>query len=353
MKTITRLFTLCAMMTFLGVFTITAQESPSLNTDRGTGWSEQTEPLVLSLNFQDYEHFHSQANEDSSNSRHNLDPEKDPADPDAVILGYKDMVDVRNYIGSNLTVTLDFNECAFAPEWQTAYGFSDSQEGENTENVSNGFVEISRDWDHGGLLVTQGYFTIDLGNMEYIAALQYTTSSAGGNRRGFSLEYSIDSGVSWDTLRWQPGDQHWAESFTASPYTNERTPNGYRCDGSGFGLVWEDNIYFAPDEGEHFMVRFTIASNQVHRVHDFKVYGDLKTETFIDNLKANTLSINGTGSLVQVSKVADISVFNLAGSKVKSISNNSRLSIVDLPAGIYVVRASAGNESAVAKIIKK
>lgn len=345
---------LCGSMAFAQDTT----EPPVMNNDPGNGWTDQSEPLILNLNFQNYEHFHSQENANAGNSRHSINPDvSDPEDPNYVILGYKDMVDEVNFVGSSQVAVLDFYQCAFAPEWKTAYAFRDGETGANTPNVSDGFVEIGRSgYNHNDIPHQQGYFTIDLGEVDFISSLQYTVSSAGGDRRGFTLEYSLDGGAVWDTLRYQPSDSHYTKSFNVTDmYANERTPNGYRGTNSGYGLVWQDDLNYLVGEGEHFMVRFTIGlpNNQVVRVHDFKVYGDLKTASSVASVGVDGLGISLVNDKVFVTQQANVSVYSIAGSLLKNAQGVTELGVADLPTGIYVVKAVNEQASVVQKVMKK
>jgi hypothetical protein len=205
-------FTLNALMASVvviaGSMTLNAQD-----TGTGTGWGKLSpgEPMVLNENFRGFAHFHSDAQPNEGNSN-NLDVDG------VVVYGYTNLEHSVKYIGSEHKANYSFYQCAFAPNWDTAYGYRDSVAGTSTTattpSVSRGFVEISRTFGaSGGALPTvHGHFIVDLRNLEMVEVIQYTHSSTGGNRRGFLLEYSIDDSLTWDTLRFQPGNA-WSTSF--------------------------------------------------------------------------------------------------------------------------------------------
>ncbi|MGQ1948219.1 T9SS type A sorting domain-containing protein [Geofilum sp. OHC36d9] len=324
------------------------------DTGTGTGWSEAGSSLLLNLKFQNFEHFHSQADANSGNSRGVVNPELDPTDPEYITPGYMDLQETKSFIGSSSSVDLIFYQCAFAPEWMTAYAYRDEVAipgtGFNTVGVSNGFVEISREYE--SQYTIPGYFEIDLGNLPYIEMIQYSHSSTGGNKRGLMVEFSLDNGVSWDTLRYQP-DAAYNDAFTKDIFTSEKTPNIYRCDPSSYGMLWEDKLYFSPDPelNEHLKIRFSTAVSQSLRIHDFIVYGDLPTA--LNPVLSQDLGISYTGDLVSVNEACDISIYSLTGTLIKHVEKARFVSVKDLVSGIYVIKAQVDSKIAVTKILRK
>ena len=195
-------------------------------------------------------------------------------------------MDIAAGIGSKIRYY--FSQCAFAPHWLTAYAYRDSLasgSGANSDNVSRGFVEISRNYgaSGGNAPTVRGYFTVDLRELEFVEVIQWSHSSTGGNKRGAACEISLDNGVIWDTLRYQPGTNYTA-SFTKDITSGVKTSNLFRCDPSAYGMTWEEGIY-----AENVMLRFNIASNQALRIHDLKVYGTYTGHTGSKDVKADEL----------------------------------------------------------------
>src|SRR5690554_4174892 len=346
-RQIIKLFTIGTMAFVIGFSNVLAQD-----TGTGTGWSEPSSTLLLTEKFQGFEFFHSQPDANSGNSRGTVNPELDPEDPNYITPGYKNITVNKKIIGSSSVVGFNMYQCAFAPEWMTAYAYRDETNepgsGVNTPGVSNGFVEISREYPSHYTI--PGYFEVDLGNIPYIEMIQYSHSSAGGNKRGVLVEFSLDNGANWDTLRYQSGNH--TTSFTRDMFSLEDTPNAIRCDPSAYGMLWEDRLYFTPDAeyDDHLKIRFSVAGGQVPRIHDLIIYGDLPTSIF--NSKLNDLGISYSTNLVTVNELAEISIYSLTGALVKHVVNEKEVSISDLPVGIYVVKAQAGVKMSVTKIRK-
>ena len=334
MKTFTFFSALAFLM--LGNSRLFAQ----LNIGTGVIWGELSpaEPLVLDENFQGFEFFHKDENTDQGNSQHSY------AADGSIIYGYKNdttWVDVLN--GGGLQIGYYFDKCAFAPEWKTAYAYKDNTE--NTPGVSNGFVEISRDFPSDPPTV-RGYFTVDLRALDFVEVIQWTHSSTGGNKRGVQLEFSLDDGATWDTLRYQPGT-NWAISFTKDPITKTKTLNGFRCDPSAYGMTWEDGVY-----AENVMLRFLEAGGQTARIHDLKVYASF-TATGIKEVFENDLKIAQMEREIRVSEQADIAVYHPNGMLLKTASNTNRIFLDELPTGIYIVRTQAGKKLKASKVFLK
>ena len=258
-------------------------------------------------------------------------------------------------IDSKLTVTYEYDSCAFAPEWGVAYSVDGDglpvDPDPTTPGVSIGFVEIAR----VGYGTLAGEFIIDLREIEFVEGIQYSHSSCGGKRRGFVLCYSLDDADTWDTLRYQLGNNI-DQNFTKDLFTGEKTPNDINCTPSGYGMLWEDALY-----SENVMLRFTADStfggeNQAVRIHDFKVYGDLPeipvdtvgVPEFTDNYKIRVLK-----NVVSISEPSDVNVYSMTGACVKSYTNTDLFSIADLPKGIFIVKARAGKKVGAAKIARR
>ncbi len=314
-----------------------------LNTGTGTGWGEELfpgEPLLIDENFQGFEFFHSDSTPDMGNSNNVLDPVTQE-----VVYGYTSFSTKVALLGSgDSAVTYDFYQCAFAPEWQTAYAFKD--EGQNTPNVSNGFVEVSREYGSNPPTV-HGHFMVDLRKIDFVEMIQWSHSSCGGNKRGVMLEFSVDDGDTWDTLRYQPGGAGYTESFTKDVFTREKTGNGYRCDPSAYGMLWEDAIY-----SENIMLRFGEAGGQVPRIHDLKVYGTYTAST-AKQLSGQKLKIYSVDKKIRISEYADVEVYNICGKRVKMAQKVNYLSMDDMPRGIYIVKAKGLSEVKITKVLIK
>ena len=139
---------------FLGVGVIIYAQSP----EGSTGWETLMpgEPLVLEDDFRDFPHFHSQLNTDDSNSRNT-----------ETTFGLKDTTASRVCIASIDTIKYEFYQCAFAPNWQTAYGYTDSVEN-NPSQATPGVQEDS--WKSAGNmnLITQLMVTLLLTCVSWI-----------------------------------------------------------------------------------------------------------------------------------------------------------------------------------------
>lgn len=334
-KTLSLLFSLFILLLSNGI------AFAQLNTGTGVPWGElsPSEPLVLDENFQGFEFFHTDDNADMGNSQH-----KYGEDGTSIIYGYKNdtvMVDILNAPG--LKIGYYFNQCAFAPEWKTAYAFRD--EGENTADVSNGFVEVSRDFSSDPPTI-RGAFIVDLRALDFIEVIQWSHSSTGGNKRGVQLDFSLDDGMTWDTLRYQPGNA-WSGSFTKDPVTGTKTSNGIRCDPSAYGMTWEDGVY-----AENVMLRFIEAGGQTPRIHDLKVYGSF-TPSAIAEVFENDLKIAQANREIRISEQADISVFYTNGILVKTAADTDRINLTNLPTGIYIIRAQADKKVKASRVFIK
>jgi hypothetical protein len=310
--------------------------------DIGTGvaWGalSPSEPLVLNENFQAFSFFHSDSTTDMGNSNNTF-----ANDGVTVIYGYKnDTVEVPILGSTSGKIAYYFKQCAFAPLWKTAWAFRDGVD--NTANVSNGFVEVSRDYGSTPPTV-KGEFIVDLRAIDFVEVIQWSHASCGGNKRGVMLEFSLDDGTTWDTLRYQPGAAFGA-SFTKDLLTLEKTPNLIRCDPSAFGMTWEDGVFT-----ENVMLRFTEAGGQVPRIHDLKVYGTYTPTTSATEIKDSNIKISSFDRKVRISGPAKVAIYNITGNLIKMVENTQLISLDGAPAGIYLVKASNGKQINVKKII--
>ncbi len=322
-------------------FCLTSYSQVDLGT--GTGWGNlfPSEPLVVDDNFQSYDFFHSDDVPDAGNSNNSIDPATQE-----IIMGYTNRKwDVR-YIGAQASQAhFDCYQCAFAPEWPTAYAYKNATD--NTPNVSDGFVEISRTYgsEPGEI---QGYFIVDLRELDYVEIVQYTHSSCGGTKRGVLLEYSIDDSLTWDTLRMQLSDGRTGSFYTSDITGPTRMESFYNCQESAYGMVWEDGLW-----ASNVMLRFGISPNQVPRIHDLKVYGtvlDPGNPSSADDLGINGLKIHSYDRFIRISEPANVKIYNIAGALVRAVENSHTVSTVDLNDGVYIVKAQAGNKLKTTKV---
>lgn len=333
-------FTLAICVLFGVSFTAFSQD---ISTGINWGTTAPTEPLVLNENFQGFKFFHNDENPDQGNSDNKIDPIS--GEP---VYGFKNMTSKAVIVGKkDSAITYTFEQCAFAPAWKTAYAYKN--ETENTKNVSNGFVEISRNYaaSGGNLPTIRGYFIVDLRKIEFVDVVQWSHSSTGGNKRGVMCEFSVDNAKTWDTLRYQPGTA-WAASFTKDVFTKVKTPNSFRCDPSAYGMTWEDGIW-----AENVMLRFSECGGQTARIHDLKVYGSYTPVTSVSTVKNDDLRIFSSNRIIRISEPAKVAVYSLTGNLVKTAEQTNSLSMTGVPAGIYLVKAMVDNRVKTSKIIVK
>lgn len=307
---------------------IGAESLNAQNTSAGTGWGglNPSETLLVNENFQGFEFFHSDEHPDQGNSSHALNEESGE-----IVYNYKTMETSVEADGA--TIKFQFIECAFAPEWSTAYAYKN--ESENTDGVSDGFVEISRfDTIYSQIHTARGYVVVDLSEMESVEMIQYSHSSTGGNKRGIMVEFSVDKGETWDTLRYQPGTNY-AASFTKDPFSLAKTSNDFSCDPSAYGMLWEDAIYWYDG---NFMLRFRECAGQTVRLHDLKVYGSSGKSAVSEELSQSVQVRLIDKTLVLSEKVEMLEIFSLAGQKVASIHKLATHDISALQNGVYLVQ---------------
>ena len=319
--------------------------------DKSTGmtWGETYPPferLLVDENFQGFDFFFNGQNTVDGNSKNELDP-----NTGIINYGYKnDTVDVPILGSENGKFQYYFYQCAFAPDWKTTYAAIEKNGiTENSPNVSDGFVEISRpDSVYSDIPTIRGYFTVDLRAADFIEVIQWSHSSTGATKRGTMCQISTDDGLTWDTLRYQPAESSWALSFHKDPFTKEKTYNTFRCDPAAWGMTWEDGIY-----SSNVMLRFTptgIPIVQTLRIHDLKIYGTYTEPTAAKSFNSEELKIFQSGNQLRLSKLARVAVYNLNGALVRSAARTNVLGIGDLPNGIYFVKAQAGLINKTSKI---
>ncbi|WP_340114651.1 T9SS type A sorting domain-containing protein [Maribellus mangrovi] len=331
-----KIFTLIIALIAGFGFTANAQ----LNIGTGVPWGSlgAAEPLVLNEDFTGFEFFHSDSTTDMGNSNNTFD-----TDGVTIIYGYKnDSVEVPILGSESGKITYVFDQCAFAPDWETAWAFKDG--GGQTPNVSNGFVEVSRDYGSNPPTV-RGSFKVDLRELDFVEVIQWTHSSCGGNKRGVMLEFSLDDGATWDTLRYQPGNA-WGDSFTKDPFTLDKTPNGYRCDPSAYGMTWEDGVY-----AENVMLRFGEAGGQVPRIHDLKVYGTYTPPTSAKVIDKEDIKVYSFNREIRISEPADVAVYTITGNLIKKAVNTNTVQMQEVPSGIYIVNAINDGRTVVKKVM--
>jgi hypothetical protein len=314
------IFTTLLLLFFGACLTLLAQ-SP----EGSTGWETLMpgEPLVLEDDFTGFPFFHSDTDPDQGNSA-----------------TYKDTTAFRRCVGSIDTVFYEFYQCAFAPNWIAAYAYQDSVTDaapcDPTPQVSRGFVEISREREQD--LTVNGHFIIDLRQLEYVDAVQYSHSSCGGNKRGFTLAKSTDDGETWDTIRMQTGN-----TSTSLPQ-----PNSFNVQNSACGMRWEDGVWDI-----NVMLRFTQAGGQAVRIQDLKIYGTADPAVGIKDYINEKIKITWHNRIIRLSEVADVSIYNMNGALVKKADRVETLSTSDLPAGMYIVKARTDAKITTVKIVNK
>lgn len=342
-KNFTRKMVLTATFFLGAAFSIYAQDMGT-----GTGWDNlnPSSALVLDEDFSGFDFFGNWVHANNSNSKPIVD-ETTGETIDGTNSGSKTIP----FLNSTSTLTYTWDSCAFAPEWGVAYSVDGDglpvDPDPTTTGVSNGFVEISRVYPKDNTL--EGEFIVDLRNLDYVEGIQYTHSSCGGKRRGFVLLISLSDGVEWDTLRYQLGD-HYSLNFTKDPFDWSKTPNDINCTPSGYGMLWEDAIY-----SENVMLKFLADSSyetQAVRIHDLKVYGDLKTSDEVAEF-SNDLKIKVHNSVVNFSELAKVNVYSITGKLIQSNDGVDVISLNNLSNGIYIIKAQAGNKVATEKFVKR
>lgn len=340
-----KIFTL--LIVLLTVFAGSAYAQLNLGTGVSWGTLSPSEALVLNENFTGFPFFHTDTDPNQGNSENSI-----ADDGVTVVYGYKnDTLEVPILGSANGKIKYIFYQCAFAPEWQTAYDFRDG--GGQTPNVSNGFVEISRfDTVYSTVPTAAGYMLVDLRQLEFVEMIQWSHSSTGGSKRGVMCEISVDDGTTWDTLRFQPGEL-WGYSFTKDPASGMKESNGFRCDNSAYGMTWEDGIFTS-----NVMLRFGQAippagAIQTPRIHDLRVYGTYTPPTSASIIEKEGLKIFSANKKIHLSEQARVAVYNISGALVRESNQTNLVQMNDMPIGVYIVKAQTNNVVRTAKVIIK
>jgi hypothetical protein len=289
------------------------------------------EPLVLEEDFRGFEFFHSDTTPDMGNSSNNADWTE---------MGHLD--DSTSFViaaGSKDTIFYNFKHCAFAPDWIAAWAWSTEKEGDMPAGMSPGFVEISREWGEPHYTIS-GHFILDLRQLSFVEGVQYSHSSCGGTKRGFTLAMSIDDGVTWDTVR-----LHY-QSYSYSDFDEQF--EHYNCEKSAFGMMWEDGIYQT-----NVMLRWTQDPVQAVRLHDVLVYGTITTPASVEAVYDTEIDINCRHRIIMLSEAADIGIYDLTGSLLKRADNVQNYAVRDIPDGVYIVRAKTSDKITTRKILIK
>ena len=323
-----RIFTLFSMALIAAGLCLFAQ-SP----EGSTGWDnlQPAEQLVLDMNFQEYPFFHSDENPDQGNSTY--------TEPEGV--GYMDTAHFVLVPGSSDTIFLDYYQCAFAPDWLAAWAYADTVD--MPAGMTPGFVEISRYYEKHSTV--NGHFIIDLRQMEFVEVVQWSHSSCGGKRRGFTLEIIRINGTDTtvvDTLR--------AQAEPASISIGDNATN-FDCLLSAYGMRWEDGVW-----DSDILLRFTKSMNylQAVRLHDLRVYGIPKnSNTSVNNIQASEIGIICTGRVIRLSETADIGIYSLSGALLKRADRVDHYAVTDLPDGMYIVRARTESQTTTNRILIK
>ena len=319
--------------------------------DIGTGmtWGETFTPyeqLLINENFMGFDFYFNGQNINDGNSKNEIDPVSGE-----MIYGYKDdSLDIHIPGSESGTIRYIYKQCAFAPEWKTVR--AEFTGGENTENVSDGFVEISRpDTKYSTVPTLKGHFIVDLREVSFVEGMYWSHSSTGNGKRGAMCEISVDDGITWDTLRYQPGENSYAKSFHKDISTGEKTYNLFRCDQAAFGMTWEDEIY-----AENVMLRFVCAGEttiQTLRLHDLKIYGLYVPPTFAETVKGKNLEIIQLKQRIKISELSNVEIYDLTGKVLYREQNTKEIPLDIIPKGTYIVRASNGKLAATQKIVNQ
>lgn len=325
------IFTLLTVALIGASMSLNAQNPEST----GTGWETLMpgEPLVLEEDFSGFEFLHSDSIPDAGNSSNNADWSE---------MGHRD--DATSFViamGSKDTLFYDFYHCAFAPNWIAAWAFAPDKEGDMPAGMSPGFVEISREWFKDPHWTVAGHFILDLRQLAFVEVVQYSHSSCGGTKRGFTLAMSTDDGVTWDTVRLH---------FNTYSYSDfDEQFEHYNCDKSAFGMMWEDEIYKS-----NVMLRWTQDPYpQAVRLHDVLVFGTITNPSSIEAVYDTEIDINCRHRIIMLSEVADIGIYDLKGSLLKRADNVQNYAVRDIPDGVYIVRAKTSDKITTRKLMIK
>ena len=326
-----------------------AQADAGTGMEWGGGAFFPSTDLVLNENFQGFTFFHSDDDPNSGNSNNSYDP-----GTGAIVYGYtNDTTEVLIEGSTSAKIKYYFDQCAFAPDWATASAFNDDGDNSgnsNTPNVTNGFVEVSRDY-HSDPPTIAGSFVVDLSALDYVDGIQWTHSSCGGNKRGVLLEFSTDMGENWDTLRYQGsnGRNGWTKDINSGLVTE----NLYNCQPSAYGMTWEDGIYYSATEENPLWLRFMVSDGQVPRIHDLRIYGTYTEPTSSADIKAEDLKVYSFNKEIHISEEVNVKVYNINGMVVKSAEKTNLIPMTDMSNGIYLVKTQMDSKIKTTKVLIK
>lgn len=305
-------------------------------TGGGTGWgvsgiAEAGYPIIMNENFQNWTSYTS------------------ITDTSVFVTGgtaacssiwYPDTTNIKVPVYSNSTKTGDscalrLVSCAVAPSYWSQYHYDPTKTTYSSTLASKGYVEIGRTTSapiapSEGALITPVF--------SYVEGIQYSFSSTGGNKRGFTLWYSTDKGVTWTALRNETG--------------STGGTGGVNLLASGYGILFEDLV-----ELSNVMFKFTTCSTnvQIVKIHDLIVYGTYATTTAgVSSATSSSLQITTSQNYITTSQEANVNIYTISGSAVSSEKNVTEVSTENLPSGVYIVKATSVSDGSVktVKIVK-
>ena len=324
------------IFTFLGI--IISINLFAQDTGTGMTWGATFTPyeqLLINENFMGFDFYFNGQNINDGNSKNELDPVSGE-----MIYGYlNDSIEIAIPGSESGKIRYIYEQCAFAPEWKTVK--AEATGGENTDNVSDGFVEISRpDTKYSTVPTLKGHFIVDLRDAAFVEGMYWSHSSTGNGKRGAMCEISIDDGLTWDTLRYQPGENSYAKSFHKDISSGEKTYNTYRCDQAAWGMTWEDEIY-----AENVMLRFVCAGEQTIqtlRLHDLKIYGTYVPPTSARSIVDEKLEIIHLKDKIKISELVRLAVYDMTGRLIYKNHSTNELPLKNIPRGMFLIKADNG-----------
>jgi len=295
----------------------------------GTGWNRTGfSPKIVDINFQSW------ADEPHDPNNPTVCPDPVPDNgfytPHRVI--YLPVPNTSTFVPFTLDSCLVRNACPPV-----------ANSGSKTRNtgVSNGFIELKRYYTGGSTpSLSPGLGHLIIGPISYLEYIQYSTSTNGGNKRGFYLEKSEDGGDTWTLVRRE----------TSNLTLSTSGDNNLECSN---GMQWEDDI-----NGVDCYLRFrntTTAADggaQMIRIHDVKIWGEPSLISGVNTSVATQLRASINNIRVKLTDFADIDIFDISGTKVLSQIDTKELNIANLPGGVYIMKAKNANSTLTKKFIK-